>query len=74
MSIAIDDVTANGTTYPKLNSSGTSSEVSAYDAFMTNYNSFLSIYNNISVNSSTALNLSPTALIRLFNNINRTCP
>ena len=72
----INQVTSNGTTYPKLNHNGTAAEIAAYNTFMSSYNSFLSIYNAIpgNPNHSTALNLSPQALIKLFNNINRNCP
>ncbi len=70
----INEVTNNGTTYPKINPNGTITELAAYNTFISKYHSFLSIYNGVSVNSSTALNLSPQALIKLFNNINRNCP
>ncbi|MBB2143933.1 hypothetical protein GM921_00420 [Pedobacter sp. LMG 31464] len=71
----INQTTSNGTTYPKLNPSGTTTEIAAYNTFMSSYNSFLASYNALSgnPNHSTALNLSPQALIKLFNNINRNC-
>jgi hypothetical protein len=71
----IKDITNNGTTYPKLTPGGTPTEVAAYNAFMSSYNSFLTEFNALSGNPShsTALNLSPFALIKLFNNINRNC-
>ncbi|WP_316785555.1 hypothetical protein [Pedobacter frigiditerrae] len=72
----INQVTSNGTTYPKLKPNGTSAEIADYNAFMSSYNSFLAAYNALSgnLNHSVALNLSPQALIKLFNNINRNCP
>jgi len=72
----VDLVTNNGTTYPKLNPTGTAAEIAVYNTFMSSYNSFLSAYNAIpgNTNHSAALNLSPKALINLFNNINRNCP
>jgi len=72
----IKQVTTNGTSYPKLNPNGTATEIAAYNTFMSSYNSFLSAYNAIpgNTNHSTALNLSPQALIKLFNNINKNCP
>ena len=72
----ISQVTNNGMTYPKLNPNGTTTEIADYNSFMSSYNSFLAAYNTLSgnLNHSTALSLSPVALIKLFNNINRNCP
>jgi uncharacterized membrane protein YgcG len=60
----ISSLTNNGTVYPQL-SPGTA----AYSQFITSYNSYLSEYNNIPGNAYTSsiINLTPQALINLFN-------
>ncbi|MCZ4224542.1 hypothetical protein [Pedobacter rhodius] len=71
----IEELTNSGTSFPKFNANGTPAEVTAYNTFITKYNSFLSDFNALPNNPyhSDLLNLTPKAIVNLFNNIPSNC-
>ena len=74
----IDELTNNGSSYPKLYTSGndrTPAQVTAYNNFLTEYNTYLAAFNNMQNNPyrSQLANLAPLAFINLFKNITTNC-